>query len=135
MSVFSIFWHWRRLKWRIRADVLLRVVHMKLAAIVPRSKYAVAKSGHLRVQNTVGQRHRNRAQILCWAGPAYTGPAQAPRLQPGRHDFLRLYRTLLAADRGRQAHHAADVAAHLPDPGHDRGSHGARIGPGSREKT
>src|SRR5438270_2273727 len=106
-----------------------------LALIIPRSKCTVVNPDKKPYKNTVGQRHRIRAQILCWPGPTYTGAAQAPRLQPGRHDFVRLYRALLAADRGRQAYHAADVATHLRNPGHDRGSHGARIGPGSREKT
>lgn len=105
-----------------------------LALIIPRLKCTVANSGPKSYKSTVGQRHRTRPQILCRTGPAYPKAAQALRLQPGRHDLLRLYRPLLAADRGRQTYYAAYPAAHLPHPGHDHGVRGAWIGSGSHEK-
>ena len=80
--------------WRALADRSL----CGLALIIPRPKYTVVNSGLRPYKNTVGQRHRTRPQILCRPGPAYPIVAQAPQLQPGRHDFLRLYRPLLAAD-------------------------------------
>jgi len=106
-----------------------------LALIIPRLKYTVANPELKPYKNTVGQRHRTRPQILYCPGTAYPNAAQAPRVQPGRHDFLWLYRALLAAHRSRQAHYVAHAAAHLRHPGHDRGSRGARIGSGSGEKT